>query len=167
MSATVPLTTAGMPVPLRVLVADDNDGWGRKDGPPSDGSAFRRAAEFRSFSVEVLGESCGNDPTLIREVLGLMLTGGPPRLERLKDAIAAASGRQVSQEAHSLTGAFATVGAGTLAATCQELMTLGEQADFAAIASVYQRIRDQWDHLAAEVSRYLETLGIPDGAVAG
>jgi HPt (histidine-containing phosphotransfer) domain-containing protein len=93
-----------------------------------------------------------------------MLGNVPIRLARLEAAVAARDGSQVSWEAHGLKGAFSTVGAEALAAACQELMTLGERADLAAIDAVYGPIRDQWGRLEEEVNRYLETLTVPDGA---
>ncbi len=149
--------------PLREVL----NAWCAGDDPPSDGAGHRREPEVRSFSVEILGESCGDDPKLIREVLGLMLEGVPVRLERLAAAIGAGDRRRVSWEAHGLTGAFATVGAEALAAACRELMTLGERGAFAAIEAAYRRIRDQWERLEEEARHYLEMLGVPDGARRG
>ena len=151
--------------PIRLgRLRDVLDAWGARDEPPSNGEGHRRDLEVHSFSARVLGESCGDDPKLIREVLGLMLKGAPVRLERLEAAVGAGERRQVSWEAHGLTGAFATVGAETLAAACQELMTLGERGDFAAIETVYRRIRHQWERLKEEANRFLETIEVPAGA---
>ena len=44
-------------------------------------------------------------------------------------------------------------------------MTLGEGGDLVAIETVYRRIRDQWGQLEEEANLYLETLGVPDGAM--
>ena len=88
------------PGPLReALLA-----WGAEDEQPSDGAGRRQEPEFRSFSAAILGESCGNDPKLTCEVLGLMLKGVPVRLERLEAAVGRGDGRQVSWEAHGLKG---------------------------------------------------------------
>ena len=90
------------PGPLREALRAWGPGTtGRPMGP---GSPPGRA--FRSFAAEVLGESCGDDPGLIREVLGLMLGNVPVRLDRLEAAVAAGDGSQVSWEAHGLKGAF-------------------------------------------------------------
>jgi hypothetical protein len=45
-----------------------------------------------------------------------------------------------------------------LAAACQELMALGNGEDSAAIERVHRLVRDQWEDLEKEASRYLETL---------
>ncbi|MDG3005883.1 PAS domain S-box protein [Paludisphaera mucosa] len=107
---------------------------------------------------EGLQVSCGGDPKLIRKVVELMLNGVPVRLGRLGAAILAGDGAQVSGEAHSLKGAFATVGAGDLAVACQELMALGEGKDPAAIERVHRLVRDRWESLEQEANRYLDTL---------
>jgi hypothetical protein len=57
-----------------------------------------------------------------------------------------------------LKGAFATVGAGALAVTCQELMALGEGENPAVIERVHRLVQDQWEGLEQEANRYLETL---------
>jgi HPt (histidine-containing phosphotransfer) domain-containing protein len=87
-----------------------------------------------------------------------MLKGVPVRLERLGAAVDAGDERQRSAEAHSLKGAFATVGAEALALACQEMMSLSEGEDFAAIESGYRLIRNQWESLEKEANRCLETL---------
>jgi len=150
------------PGPLREALR----AWGGRHLRPSDDAGRPREPEPRSFSAEILGESCGGDPELTREVLELMLGGVPARLGRLETAVGAGDGRQVSWEAHGLKGAFATVGAGALAAACQDLVSLGERGDFAAIEEVYRAARDRWKGLKKEASRYLDTPTVPDGRPA-
>jgi PAS domain S-box-containing protein len=129
--------------------------------PPADDGAGAAEAEppgERLLCAGSLRESCGDDPGLIAEVLGATLEGTPGRLDRLEAAIAAGDGRQVSWEAHGLKGTFLTIGAETLAAACQELMTLGERGDLAAVEAAYRPVRNQWDRLKDEATRYLATL---------
>jgi PAS domain S-box-containing protein len=149
------------PGPLREALRD----WGGRDDLPPEGSGHRRGRPIVTFDAEVLGESCGNDPGLTCEVLGLMLRNVPARLARLEAAVAARDGSQVSWEAHGLKGAFSTVGAEALAASCQDLMTLGDRGDSAEIDAVHRRIRDQWGRLEEDVNRYLGTLAVPGGAM--
>jgi PAS domain S-box-containing protein len=139
--------------------------WGAPDDPPPH-EPGRGEPEFQSFSTEILEESCGHDRKLTCEVLSLMLKSVPLRWERLEAAAAAGDGRQVSWVAHSLKGAFLTVGAEALAAACQELMTLGDRGDFAAIEPVSRPIRTQWERLMEEAKRYLGRLTVPDAGTA-
>jgi two-component system sensor histidine kinase/response regulator len=148
------------PGPLREALL----GWGARIepaprvDPTSNEAVRRRGPELATLLAASLGESCGNDPRLIRKVVELMLKGVPVRLERLEMAVVAGDGGQVSGEAHSLKGAFATVGAVALAAACQELMSLGEGDDSAATEKVHRLLRTQWESLEKEATRYLETL---------
>jgi HPt (histidine-containing phosphotransfer) domain-containing protein len=112
----------------------------------------------RTFSADLLAESCGHDLDLTGEVLELMLSAVPARLERLEQAIIQRDGRQVSWEAHGLKGTFVTAGSSALAAACQDLMTLAKQGDFAALESAFRPIPDQWTSLAHQSTRYLDSL---------
>ena len=93
------------PGPLREALR----AWAVAAGAAADrGGAAAASPRPRSFSAEVLGESCGDDPKLIRKVLGLMLR------RRAGPAGAAGGGRRRGgrparsrSEAHGLKGAFA------------------------------------------------------------
>ncbi len=74
-------------------------------------AASNRQTEGPGFDPEVLLDSCGDNPALIREILGMALTSISERLERIQAAIAAGDGRKVAWEAHTLKGVFLTVGA--------------------------------------------------------
>jgi two-component system, sensor histidine kinase and response regulator len=148
--------------PLRAALHD----WGVEDGPPPPEAATTQPPGGRSLFAESLAESCGNDPRLISEVVGLMLKGTPKRLERLEAALTAGDGRQVSWEAHGLKGAFLTVGAEILAGACEELMALGNLGDFKAMDGVCHHIRDEWERLREEATRYVESLAIPGPGTA-
>jgi PAS domain S-box-containing protein len=142
------------PVPLREALR----AWSGKGDPAPIGAATLPEPKSPSSFGEGLSESCGNDPKLIRKILELMLKGVPVRLGRLQAAVIAGDDGQVSGEAHSLKGAFATVGAKSLALACQELMSLAKTGEPAAIEDGYRLIGNQWEGLELEASRYLETL---------
>jgi PAS domain S-box-containing protein len=74
-----------------------------------------RGSELPSFSPKVLGEMCGENPKLMREVLEIMLRGFPAQMRRLEAAVVARDGGQRLAQAHSLGGAVASVGAVALA----------------------------------------------------
>jgi CheY-like chemotaxis protein len=150
------------PGPLReALLAQGT----RVEPPPAE--ADRRAdLPFVAFSPAALEESCGADPGLAREVLGVMLDGVPAGLGRLEAAVAAGDAGRVAREAHSLKGAFLTVGATALAATCQELTTLARRGDLAGIEAISRSIRDQWGWLEEEARRCIDTMTVAAGATA-
>jgi CheY-like chemotaxis protein len=140
--------------------------WGVGKGQPPAEAATTRPPGEQALSWERLKESCGNDPGLIADVLGMMLKGNPARLERLRAAVATKDGHQISWEAHALKGVFLTVGAETLAAACQELMSLGESANFPAIEALSRHVRDRWKEMEEGATRYLETLRAADAGTA-
>ena len=135
--------------------------WFVNDKPPTSRPEQPGTAKFSSFSIQVLAESCGNDQDLISEIFDIMLKDTPPRLARLEAAIRERNEYQVSREAHGLKGAFVTVGAQTLAATCHDVMTLSEHGDFASAERAYQPIEQQWASLVTDVHRYMGTVTTP------
>ena len=142
-----------LPGPLREALRV----WCGKVERPPNKVVPRQEPEYPTPFAEGLRRSCGNDPKLSRKLLELMLTGVPARLERLGAVINAGDEAQRLEEAHSLKGGFATVGAQALAAACQEMMSLGK-GESAAITEVYRLIRDQWEGLEKEAIHYLETI---------
>jgi two-component system sensor histidine kinase/response regulator len=131
--------------------------WGDTSKPAPIEKVPRRESEVPSPFAEQIRVSCGNDLKLTRKVLELMLKGVPVRLERLGTAINAGDESQRLEEAHSLKGGFATVGAQALTSACQEMMVVGKR-ESAAIAEIYRIILDQWESLEKEANHYLETL---------
>jgi CheY-like chemotaxis protein/HPt (histidine-containing phosphotransfer) domain-containing protein len=118
-------------------------------------------AVFDAFSVEILETCCGHDPALVREVLELVLQELPARLDRLEAAITGRRGHDVAWEAHDLKGLFMTIGAKDLAATCQELMSLGDRDQFGSIEGVYQPMRKHCSRVGSQAQGYLDTISLP------
>lgn len=147
------LTKPLHPGPIREAIRQ----WVVEDHRTIDEVRAPRSTEEPSFLEDLLRKSCGNNLKLIAEILGLMLTYTPARLERLEAAVKEGDGHQVSWEAHTLKGGFLTIGAEPLATNCQELVVLGEREDHATIESVFCLVRDQWNQLKDEATRYLET----------
>jgi CheY-like chemotaxis protein len=137
--------------------------WGFGIGREASEAGGLPETACQSHPFGALEKLFGNNPKLIRDVLKIMLRDVPPRLGRLEKAVEDRDGRQISWEAHGLKGAFLTVGATALAAACQELITLGERGDFDAMESVHRPIRNQWERLALNATRHLETLGALHG----
>ncbi len=165
---TKPLRPGPFREALRAWTVAKPDRHGRPAGtaspspnpsPCADSNPNSTLPARRDFwSVKALQESCGHDPKLVSEVVGVMLKDTPARLDRLEAGIAARDGRQVSWEAHGLKGIFLTVGADTLAAACQHLIALGDHGDFATIDTLYPVIRDQWNRLQDEAAGHARGL---------
>jgi two-component system sensor histidine kinase/response regulator len=148
------LTKPVRPGPLRQALL----GWGTAKTHDESEAPRDRIPGGPAFNPELLVDSCGGNPDLIREVLGMTLKEIPARLERIRAAIAAGDGRSVAWETHTLKGVFLTIGADALAATCQTLMGLGERAEWAGIESSFRLVNNQRDRLRCDISRYLESL---------
>ncbi|WP_435011339.1 PAS domain-containing protein [Tundrisphaera lichenicola] len=150
------LTKPLRPAPLlEALIA-----WGIGGKAPRDRDVVEPPTDLRSFRLESLRESCGNDPEIIRDVLGLILEETPERLDRLDAAIATGDRPRIVWEAHSLKGGFLTIGAEALASACQELLALGEAADSRAIEEASRPIRGHWEQLKGEATRFTESLAM-------
>ncbi len=149
------LTKPVRPGPLRQALLRWGGGSTHAECAPE--AASNRQTAGPGFDPEVLVDSCGDNPALIREILGMALTGISERLERIQAAIAAGDGRKVAWEAHTLKGVFLTVGAEALADACQTLMGHGKRDELGIAESSFRLMNDRWDHLRREVHRYLET----------
>jgi PAS domain S-box-containing protein len=141
------------PGPLRNMLC----AWSIDRRIPAEVSTTGSVSEGRSLDCELLRETCGSDPHAIHDLLGLTLETVFAQLKGLEAAVAAEDGAQVAWEAHTLKGSFLAGGAVRLAATCEELVTLGGRADFPAIRQAHRLFRIQWDQYQEAVSRYLST----------
>ena len=82
----------------------------------------------------------------------------------MEAAVAGKDSRQVSWEAHALKGVFLTVGAEALSAACQELIKMGELAEFSLMESTCRAIRNEWNDLKEQASGYLKACHV--GSIA-
>jgi HPt (histidine-containing phosphotransfer) domain-containing protein len=90
------------------------------------------------------------------DVVNTLLQDVPERLERMEAAVAGKDGRGAAREAHAMKGGFLTVGAEALSSACQELIRLGELADFSTMEPVCKAVRNEWTELKDAAVRYLE-----------
>ncbi len=106
------------------------------------------------FNREILFESCGGDPALVREILDVAIGGIPDHLRRIRSAIAARDADRVARELHALKGTSLTVGAEVLGDACQRLKKLGEHGEWADAESSSRLMDGQWDRLRHEIEDY-------------
>jgi HPt (histidine-containing phosphotransfer) domain-containing protein len=109
---------------------------------------------FRAF----LSDACGCDSRLVAEILGLMLQTTPSRIDRLAAAVEAKDHHEVAREAHSLKGAFLTVGAESLAVACESLVLLGDQEDAEGLKAAVAPIIELWGRLEQDAKRFVDEL---------
>jgi PAS domain S-box-containing protein len=126
-------------------------------GKVPGGAAKDRSPVTRSWFPEAIQESCGYDLALVSEVIRSVLRDIPTRLERLESAIERRDGRQASWEAHSLKGAFLTIGAHAMASACDEVRNSSESSSFSSMESTFFHIRNHWNDFQREAIGYLES----------
>lgn len=68
------------------------------------------------------------EPDLIVELIDLYLEGAPVLIEAIQNAVADADGLSLKRAAHSLKGSSGTLGVRPLAAVCEELERLADDA---------------------------------------
>lgn len=84
------------------------------------------------------------EPDLIVELIDLYLQEAPLRIEAIQRAVADADGLSLKHAAHSLKGSSGTLGVRPLAALCQELESLADDAWSSAATVLVQRLEEEF-----------------------
>jgi HPt (histidine-containing phosphotransfer) domain-containing protein len=133
-----------------------------------DGSDSRpiHLPEPSLFQPEALDESCAGMTEVIVEVLEAFLKEGPSDIDRIVAALAGGDLPSARQNAHRLKGACLTVGAESLAATCQRIESLDENAPVpvAVAAAVHDALARDWGLLRPAIESHCQTLGLANAA---
>lgn len=110
--------------------------------------------DHRHYEVDRLGEVREEFGPVFAELAALYRHDSPPRIESLRQALAAGNNAALAKFAHALGGSSASIGASGLAEQCRELEFLARSAlpdDAAtridAIAREYQRIAGKLDNM--------------------
>jgi HPt (histidine-containing phosphotransfer) domain-containing protein len=82
----------------------------------------------------------GNDPELLRDLVGVFLRESPGLLTAIRTAIAAADAQALHRAAHAVKGAVLVFGADAAVAAAQRLEAMGRQHDLAQAAEVYAEL---------------------------
>lgn len=99
-------------------------------------------AAARLFDPAPLRKLAGDtDPALVRELVELFLSDGPPRLEAMRAAVEDGDGDALWQQAHALRGSSAMVGATAVAELCE---LLEQRHDGVASAVLVERVGDAY-----------------------
>ena len=77
----------------------------------------------------------------------------PRRLAALREAIAAGDAQGVNQEAHTLKGSSANLGARQMARLCGDLEMLGQTSDLSQAASLLARIEVEFARVRMALER--------------
>ena len=116
---------------------------------------FTTRGSTESLDLAVLAELAADlgDDEIVRETVGIYLQELPVRLEAMTAALAVGEYRQVAETAHSLKSASAMLGAGRMAALCQQMETSATASD--ATDSQLESIISEADQVAAAMTAHL------------
>jgi HPt (histidine-containing phosphotransfer) domain-containing protein len=131
-----------------------------------DGSASRPIylPEPSLFHPEALDESCAGMIEIILEVLEAFLKQGPSDIDRIVAALAGGDLPSARRASHGLKGACLTVGAEILAAACQRIESLDENAPIPVAAAVHDALAGDWGLLRAAIECHCQALGLANAA---
>ncbi len=117
--------------------------------------------EMSLFDRERLLESCGDDISLVQEIMEMALELVPQALDRISSAITTGELRDAADEAHGLKGTFLTLESKSLAESCQDLMTFAKREWLSEVERHARILSEQWELLRLELERHCATLGRP------
>jgi HPt (histidine-containing phosphotransfer) domain-containing protein len=111
-------------------------------------STLGAGADVAAVDMAVLGafEELQEDgePDLIVELIDLYLLEAPQRIEVIQCAVANADGLSLKRAAHSLKGSSGTLGVRSLAAICEELERLTDEAFSLEASVLVSRLADEF-----------------------
>jgi HPt (histidine-containing phosphotransfer) domain-containing protein len=99
------------------------------------------------------------EPDILVEVLKLFLAEVPPRIDRLRNAMAAGNIQEVHRSAHSLKGSAGNIGARRLYDVCRDIDDKGKAGDLAGAAALVDALAAEFRNVESEIRRL-----IPSGA---
>ena len=99
------------------------------------------------------------EPDVLSEVLRMFLQEGPPRMERLRNALAAGHIQEVHRAAHSLKGSAGNIGAQAMFAVCKALDDLGRTGDLAGAAALVEALETEFGKVETAIHRLIGSSG--------
>ncbi len=94
-----------------------------------------------------LRDRVGDDPELIREILGLFFEDYPAQLAATEHAFASADASALFKTAHTLKGALANLSAPSARDAARALELAAKASDFVAAREAYARFRQEVERL--------------------
>jgi HPt (histidine-containing phosphotransfer) domain-containing protein len=96
-------------------------------------------------------EVCDN-PTFIRQLVGLFQANTPGKMDRIRGALAAGDAGAIEQTAHTLKTNCAMLGATRMADACARMESAAACADLASAARAMADAEDQFPQVLAALS---------------
>jgi PAS domain S-box-containing protein len=104
------------------------------------------------WDAAVLADMVGDSPKLKQELIGSFLEHAGTPLGEMRAAYEKREARPMARAAHKLKSAARAIGALELAELCAEIESAGNNADWEAASSFYQKIDDAWARLQAALA---------------
>ena len=95
------------------------------------------------------------EPDVLSEVLQMFLHEVPPRMDRLRIALAAGNIQEVYRAAHSLKGSAGNIGAKRLMAVCKQLDEMGRAGDLTNSAPLVDALGIEFGKVEVEIQRLM------------
>ena len=97
------------------------------------------------------------EPDILIEVLKLFLEEVPPRIDRLRNALAAGNIQEVHRTAHSLKGSAGNIGARRLYDVCRDIDDKGKAGDMAGAAALVDALGAEYSKVESEIRRLIQS----------
>jgi len=110
----------------------------------------------RTFDEAELLERVDNDTAFLAETVEMLISDGPPLLDKLRVALAAGDAPAVGRTAHSIKGMLSNFCAPQAHATAQQVEQLGKSGDLAAAPAAVQALHEDLDALTQELLEFVK-----------
>ncbi len=95
-----------------------------------------------------------DDPTVLTELVDLILRDLPPRIEAIASAVGRRDAVELKNAAHTVKGSASNMGGVRLAAVCAELELVARGGDWAVVDGLLARIREEAAAFQAALERH-------------
>ena len=95
------------------------------------------------------------EPDVLTEVLKMFLDEAPPRIARLRNALAAGNIEELQRAAHSLKGSAGNIGATGMFGVCQQLDSLGRSGNIESAGPLIEALDAEFGRVMAEIHRLI------------
>ncbi|HUQ86982.1 MAG TPA: Hpt domain-containing protein [Vicinamibacterales bacterium] len=95
------------------------------------------------------------EPDVLAEVLKLFLEEVPPRIARLRNALAAGNIQDVQRAAHSLKGSAGNIGARRLFEVCRQLDEISRSGELTTAPWLVEALGLEFGKVASEIHRLI------------
>lgn len=102
-------------------------------------------------TIGELGESVGDDPAFLAELVGDFLADAPVQLQSLREALSRGDADSARRVAHTLKGNSRTFGAGKLASLCEEAEAAAQAGDLEGVLVRVDEIDGEWTRVREEL----------------